>query len=41
MTNSEKVTAIAKILKQRIPVMTYDEAVSLAFQIVTELDGTN
>jgi hypothetical protein len=38
MTYSEKVTKVAQILKQRIPVMTHSEAVDLAFQIVTALD---
>ncbi len=38
MTTSEKVTLVAKILKERIPALTYHETIRLAFDIVTELE---
>ena len=38
MTNSEKVTAIAKILKIRFPNLTVEETIDLSFKILEALD---
>jgi len=38
MTNSEKVTAVAKILKLRFPNLTVEETIELSFKIIDALD---
>lgn len=38
MTQSEKVKAVAKILKKRFPNLTTEETIHVAFQIVETLE---
>lgn len=39
MTQSEKVTKVAKILKIRFPNLTVEETISLSFQIIEAIES--
>jgi hypothetical protein len=39
MTQSEKVTAVCKILKNRFPNLTVEDTVNLAFKIIEAIES--